>query len=470
MSIQYCDGGMPTSKSDVPDNDEFLCIFPSIGLKKCGQYESWLSEFYTKYPHSDYYGQHDSTGKRANPGTFVKYSPTREAPGIINLYIKVYPGTKTYPNDNSALRIKNFSSAFSALADQQGIRKLHIMIPSKITDEQREYLQHLDDFLASCQLHGSGPTICIYGCNEPIERAKQMIGRPPTKQKINLEKKIPTSAPVFKLEFDDSQLSGVVLYEADFVKGKVRCDRDLINRLKAGVLQYFSDPAGKWSRLLDDTKLQKEGERIQEKIGNIIGTDVFPSPSEIFNAFQYLDPEVEPKVVIIGQDPYHGPGQAHGLSFSVKKGVAVPPSLRNIYSALENDPNVHFKRPNHGCLEDWARQGVIMLNASLTVLKGQAGSHKDVWEVFTDRLIQLLSIKYPGLIYVLWGNDARKKNALINGKDHIVLEFNHPSPMVRNNTFGTECRHFSQINQHLMQKGKTPINWQLNPVFIDGLG
>lgn len=463
MSIQYINGNMPTSKADAPCNDEFLCIFPSIGLKKCGQYETWISSLYDKYPHADYYKQHASTGGRATPGTYAKYPPTRDAPGIINLYIKVYPGTKTYPNDNSTLRTRNFSSALSGLADQQGLGKLHIMIPSKITGEQQEYLQHLNDFIASCQLHGSAPTICIYGCSAPIQLAEQTIGKrkPNTTLKIT---KVPiansntsTSSCSYKLEFDDSQLSGVVLYEVDFIKGRINTG---IEATQSSVLQYFSN-SDKWSRLLDDVKLQKEAEKIQNKIGDVIGTsDVFPCPSEIFNAFQYLPGNVEPKVVIIGQDPYHGPGQAHGLSFSVKRGITVPPSLRNIYSALENDPEINFSRPKHGCLETWAKQGVIMLNASLTVLKGKAGSHKDVWEDFTNRLIQLLSIKYPGLIYVLWGGDAKKKKSYLSDKD-TILEFNHPSPMVRNNTFGTECRHFSQINHHLVKQGKTPINWQL---------
>lgn len=440
---------MPISKADVSAVDEYLCIFPSIGLKKCGQYENWLANLYEQYPHADYYKQHASSGKRATPGTYAKYAPTRDAPGIINLYVKIYPGSKTYPNDNIALRIKNFSDAMSSLADQQGIGKIHIMIPSKDVSEQQEYLTHLNDFVTTCQLHGSAPTVCIYGATREQTADQQAEQQPTPEQK----------EPEYKLEFDKSQLSGVVLYEVDFVTGIIASPADA----SANVLQYFSDPDGRWSRLLDDEKLQKEGEKVYEKIGDIIGNDdVFPAASEIFNAFQYLSPGVEPKVVIIGQDPYHTPGLAHGLSFSVKHGVAIPPSLRNIYSALENDPDVDFTRPKHGCLEDWAKQGVIMLNSALTVVKGQAGSHKDIWVGFTDRIIQLLSIKYPGLIYILWGADAKKKRSLISGKNYTVLEFNHPSPMVRNNTFGTECRHFSQVNQHLVRQGKTPINWQLS--------
>jgi len=484
MPIEYCDGNMPSTKEDASGNDEYLCIFPSIGIKKPGQYETWLANLYTKYSHADYYKQHNSTGKRATPGTFVKYAPTRDAPGIINLYTKVYPGSKAFPSDNSALRIKNFHSVFTSLTDQQGIGKLHIMIPSKIPSEQQDYLQHMEDYLCTCKLHGSDPTICIYGCSEPIQKPEQTTGpvklwiqtskitspnqspsqspsqRPRPKPSVTAPAIPVAPAPVYKLDVSPTQITypDLILYEVDFVKGQIsgsKPDSD-----GGGVLQYFKDPNGRWARILDDVKLRKEAEKVQDKIGDIIGNDnVFPPAAEIFNAFQYL--ETDPKVVIIGQDPYHKKGQAHGLSFSVTKGVTVPPSLKNIYLALENDPDVEFKRPAHGCLEEWAHQGVIMLNASLTVVEGDAGSHKTAWQSFTDRLIELLSIKYPGLIYVLWGGDAKVKKGLI-GDHNTVLEYNHPSPMVRNNTFGTECRHFSQINKHLIRLGKEPINWQLS--------
>ena len=243
MTIEYCDGSMPASKVDAPGNDEFLCVFPSIGLKKCGQYENWLSIIYDQCPHADYYKHHASTGKRAVPGTFAKHQPTRTLPGIINLYTKVYPGAKTYPSDNSILRIKNFSTVFGALADQQGLGKLHIMIPTKIPSEQQEYLQHMEDFLTTCQLHGSVPTICIYGCDAPIVRVEQTTGA--TKPRINISaKKIiakpktnSTPLPVskeYKLEFDETQLSGVVLYEVDFVTGQVA------STSTEGILKYFN--------------------------------------------------------------------------------------------------------------------------------------------------------------------------------------------------------------------------------------
>lgn len=457
MPIEYSDGSMPTSTDGK--SGEYLCVFPSIGLKKCGQYETWLSNLYTLYPHADYYKQHSSTGKRATPGTFAKYPPTRDGPGLINMYTKVYPGSKTYPNDNSTLRIGNFGSALGGLADQKDLEKLHIMIPSKVKSEQQEYLQHMEDYMTTCQLHGVEPTICIYGCSEPIESTKQTVG--PTKPKIQFKTKIrPKSSvsvsaqgpPQYKLEFNESQLSTVTLFEVDFVKEAPGQASGLPN-----VLQYFKDD-GTWSRLLDDVKLIKEAEKVQTKIGDIIGNeDVFPPPDQMFNAFRGC----EPKVVIIGQDPYHKPGQAHGLSFSVPRGNTVPPSLRNIYKALENDVDVDFVRPKHGCLEYWVDQGIIMLNASLTVERAKPKSHADIWAGFTDRLIQLIGIKYPGLIYVLWGKDAKSKKPLIGNNASVILEFNHPSPGMPNNKFGTECKHFGQINRHLTRLRKTPIDWQL---------
>lgn len=475
--IEYCDGSMPTSKSELPDSDSYICIFPSIGLKEVGKYEHWLAKLYSEYPHADYYKQHSSTGKRAQPGTFAKYAPTKTTPGIINLYTKVYPGHKDYPSDNSRTRIDNFGKAFGSLAEQQGLGKLHIMIPTKVEDQQHEYVRYMNDFISTAALHGGNPTIYVYGCQGPLVvpsqtmelKAKVKAKAKTGPVKLKLKPKILAQQPKqtqiqaqaakaeYKLEFNPEQVSDLVLYEIDFFKATVAKNVD--DAGSGSVLKYFNNPNGKWTRLLDDTKLQKEAQNVHEKLQGIIGADnVFPQPDEIFNAFTLL--ESEPKVVIIGQDPYPQRGKAHGLSFSVKPGVTVPPSLRNIYSALENDPNVEFTRPKHGCLESWAKQGVIMLNAALTVEEGKSNAHKDIWCNFTDRLIQLLSIKYPGLVYVLWGGDAKKKRPLLQGSDHMVLEFNHPSPMVRNNTFGTACKHFSEINAYLTKHGKTPINWQ----------
>ena len=187
------------------------------------------------------------------------------------------------------------------------------------------------------------------------------------------------------------------------------------------------------------------------------GKKVFPPGSQIFRAFD-LTPVDKEKVVILGQDPYHGFGQAHGLSFSVPEGVPAPPSLKNIFKEIESDMGVRMSGyPN---LENWARQGVLLLNAVLTVRCGEAASHSKIgWEHFTDAVIRYISDNCDGVVFMLWGNFARGKRELIDASRHCVLEAAHPSPLARGAFFG--CRHFSRANAWLTAAGRTPIDWQL---------
>ena len=187
------------------------------------------------------------------------------------------------------------------------------------------------------------------------------------------------------------------------------------------------------------------------------GQVIFPPGSQIFKAFD-LTPVDKVKVVILGQDPYHGPGQAMGLSFSVPDGIQAPPSLKNIFKEIETDLGITMSgRPN---LEEWAKQGVLLLNAVLTVRSGQAASHSGIgWQEFTDAVIRYISDHCEGVVFLLWGNFARAKRELIDTSRHFVLEAAHPSPLARGAFFG--CRHFSRANALLQQQGKTPINWQL---------
>jgi uracil-DNA glycosylase len=189
------------------------------------------------------------------------------------------------------------------------------------------------------------------------------------------------------------------------------------------------------------------------------GHAVYPKSQDVFNAFNHT-PFDQVKVVIIGQDPYHGPAQAHGLAFSVQKGVAVPPSLKNIYKELETDIE-NFKKPDHGSLMQWADRGVLLLNATLTVRAREAGSHQGKgWEIFTDRAIQLLSEKRSGLVILLWGKFAQNKSVLIDESKHTILKAAHPSPFsAYNGFFG--CKHFSKSNAVLTDKGLQPIDWQI---------
>ena len=183
----------------------------------------------------------------------------------------------------------------------------------------------------------------------------------------------------------------------------------------------------------------------------------YPKGKDIFKAFDFC-PFDAVKVVILGQDPYHGPGQAHGLCFSVPEGIAMPPSLINIFKELETDLNKPF--PNSGNLEHWAKQGVLLLNATLTVRAHQAGSHQNKgWETFTDAVIRRISEEQQGVLFLLWGGFAKKKASLINTQKHTVLTSGHPSPLSANRGYWFGNKHFSETNQKLENAGKTKINW-----------
>jgi uracil-DNA glycosylase len=184
---------------------------------------------------------------------------------------------------------------------------------------------------------------------------------------------------------------------------------------------------------------------------------IYPKSDLIFNAFD-ATPLNKVKVVILGQDPYHGPMQAHGLSFSVPPNVVIPPSLKNIYKEIERD--LQLKMPNHGCLQSWAAQGVLLLNATLTVEHAKAGSHqKKGWEIFTDQAIKVVNDQCDHVVFLLWGNYAQKKGQFIDTKKHYVLRSPHPSPLSAHRGF-IGNNHFSLTNDYLKSKAKEPINWQ----------
>lgn len=191
-------------------------------------------------------------------------------------------------------------------------------------------------------------------------------------------------------------------------------------------------------------------------------TPVYPPKELIFNAF-YQTPFNQVKILLVGQDPYHGPGQAHGLSFSVPKGIKPPPSLQNIFKELETD--LHIPRPLHGCLMSWAQQGVMLLNATLTVRQSEPLSHHGRgWELFTDAVVRKLEERQDPVIFILWGKSAQDKCRFLREKGipsrHFVLTAAHPSPFSANNGF-FGCRHFSKANELLVKQGKTPIDWSI---------
>ncbi len=217
-----------------------------------------------------------------------------------------------------------------------------------------------------------------------------------------------------------------------------------------------------WNEVLKEEFQKDYFKRIFAFLENEYNTKkIFPPKDKIFSALEFSSFS-ETKVVILGQDPYHGEGQAHGLSFSVPPGIEVPPSLKNMFKELQSD--VGFAIPNHGYLIDWAKQGVLLLNATLTVEEAKANSHLKIgWTTFTDKIIEKLNERKDPVIFVLWGNNARDKLSLITSPQHFVLCAAHPSPLSASRGF-FGCRHFSKINTILKSLDKQPINWKLEMI------
>ncbi|MBM3444954.1 MAG: uracil-DNA glycosylase [Bacteroidetes bacterium] len=218
-----------------------------------------------------------------------------------------------------------------------------------------------------------------------------------------------------------------------------------------------------WKKALSEEFQKDYFSRItaQLKIEKQSRTRIYPPGSMIFNAFDSTDFN-DVKVVIIGQDPYHGPGQANGLSFSVQPGVKPPPSLVNIFKEIESDLGMTMPR-NYGDLSAWAKQGVLLLNATLTVRANQPNSHAGLgWHQFTDAVIQKLNQEKEHLVFLLWGNFAKEKGAYIHQKKHLVLKAAHPSPFAADKGF-FGCNHFSKTNQYLIEQGIDPIDWLIKP-------
>ena len=217
-----------------------------------------------------------------------------------------------------------------------------------------------------------------------------------------------------------------------------------------------------WYKLLEkefnSDKYQKFSEWLNDEYNS---QTIYPKPENVFNALNIV-PYDKVKIVIIGQDPYHGINQAHGLSFSVEKDVNIPPSLRNIYKELESDMNCYI--PNNGNLTKWAKQGVLLLNSVLTVRAGNPNSHKGKgWEQITSKVVELLNDREDPVVFMLWGGNAKDLCKNINGR-HFVLTSVHPSPMSANQGGWFGCKHFSKANEFLVQNNKTPIDWQIENV------
>ena len=217
-----------------------------------------------------------------------------------------------------------------------------------------------------------------------------------------------------------------------------------------------------WDDVLKDEFEKDYYKKLREFLKEEYSTkEIFPDMYEIFNALKYTSYK-DTKVIILGQDPYHNNGQAHGLAFSVKKGIKTPPSLLNIYKELNDEMGLYI--PNNGYLVKWARQGVLLLNTALTVRAHQANSHKGMgWEIFTDNIIKKLSDREEAVIFVLWGANARSKKKLIDRSRHYILEAPHPSPLSAYRGF-FDCGHFLKINEILESIGKEKIDWQIENI------
>lgn len=214
-----------------------------------------------------------------------------------------------------------------------------------------------------------------------------------------------------------------------------------------------------WAPLLEEEFAKPYYQRLRHALRDEYQTKtIYPDMYDIFNALHFT-PFEDTKVVIIGQDPYHGPGQAHGLSFSVQPGVKIPPSLQNIYKELETDVGCYI--PNNGCLVKWAEQGVLMLNAVLTVQAGTPNSHKGLgWEMFTDKVIEILNERETPVVFILWGAFAQQKQQLITAPHHFIIKSPHPSPFSANRGF-FGSKPFSRANAFLRKIGKEEIDWQI---------
>lgn len=217
-----------------------------------------------------------------------------------------------------------------------------------------------------------------------------------------------------------------------------------------------------WDEILEGEFAKEYYQKLRKFLINEYRTKViYPKMENIFSALKFTSYK-DTRVLILGQDPYHGPGQAHGLAFSVNPGIKTPPSLLNMYKELKDELEVYI--PNNGYLVPWAKQGVLLLNTALTVRAGKANSHSGMgWEIFTDNIIKHLNDRTEPVIFVLWGNNARKKKDYITGRQHFILEAPHPSPLSASKGF-FGCGHFKKINELLKKIGENEINWQIENI------
>lgn len=446
-------------------SEKYICAIASISSKEVSyKKEPNLVRVFKEFPDLNVYQLYKQSGKKFKLGTSYRSN------NRIALFTHWYAGPGgMFPNDSFNKRKNWFTTSLRELLGMPNLSSLAFDYGNLFNDCNNnfdDYKQILEDFTDTYKLNnGSNVTIIIYKSPETAVHSVESkvktsaMVRAEAQQKAQQQKTKITVSSTKKINklvvTKDTKIADFTLTLDDFVHYQV------VDKLNSNKSLLELPIHCSWNWLFADTVAKSALNDVQQKLGDTIYEDgTFPEPSNIFNAFNHCHMD-NLKVVILGQDPYPTRGHAHGLSFSVQMGVNTPRSLVNIYKAIENDDDVIFTKPNHGCLESWADQGVLLLNSALTVLEGKAGSHLSEWSPFTDRVIQLISEKAKNVVFMLWGRKAQVKKKFINESRHKVLEFNHPSPMIPGNTFGTECKHFSQANKYLKDNDKQEIMWEL---------
>jgi uracil-DNA glycosylase len=488
-----------------------LCIANCVNSKLDRTKEPLTTALFTKFPEANIYKERGAD--KGKPGTlFIR--------GKLAIILgTVYPGTKEYANDNRDLRIKWFREGLLAL---QRMSPTSIAVREHFSEEfggdWNKYLYHLNEMHKSIKVAVYPYVMAIPLFNvvrfrqedQPIvpisvapinssTLANQGTKKLPMMIKnkilpIKIEDEPTTITDSFKIsskvlaaiaeqdddrvpdlraqapEVWDSNVVSVTSTPSKDVAKEIEVKKEVVasSKPKAATYEWIdltTFPINGWDPIMKQPSVTQKLQQINKyfidteipKFGEYFRS--FPPQNLIFNAFN-LCPLDKVRVVVIGQDCYIHDGEAMGLAFSVPVGVKLPPTLRNIYKELSSDiPN--FKEPNHGNLESWASQGVFLINSALTVREGKSGSHMDVWQSLTDQIIGQLSQYKNNLVFILWGNPAKKKlNVIKNVENHCILTAAHPSPLSANKGF-FGCKCFSQTNNYLVSKGLTPIDWNL---------
>lgn len=428
---------------NILQNDVTLLVLMPSGLDKASNQDLALIRKFIQLDKKLWNGEYNLYRQKYRRGYSYLLKSDKYPLKILILCIQKSRNMKVSLGDSTKDRIAYLEQAISHVV------KKYRKMSNIVTDYEMfsPYIDQLDDLVKTYRLENS-TTLNITIFNVPAEKCDES-------QDVNEMDGLDLGEKVkIDLEHFSGKIDKLPVYKLSHLAIAEICQSELILDAKDIVNPEWSD------YLFKDKNFQLLKE-ISDKIGD---SEFYPKSKDVFRAFRYKSPS-KIKVVILGQDPYYavGKGEAHGLSFSVNKGVAIPPSLKNIFKALINDDTVpdFIQIPKSGSLIKWAKQGVLLLNSSLTVQPGKGGSHKVIWKEFTDNLIQMIAMQVKP-IFVLWGNHAKEKRPLITPyvQSNKILEFGHPSPLGKCN-FDTKCKHFGQINKILDENDLPIIDWNL---------